>query len=83
MVVVERGEGYAVALKNKGHKVTAIDLSKNQIDISNLVWESKEINFKCQSILEMKSGHFDFVISSQVIEYTQNPSSTYQKLIEY
>jgi 2-polyprenyl-3-methyl-5-hydroxy-6-metoxy-1,4-benzoquinol methylase len=65
--------GQSVALQNKGHKVTAIDLSKNEIDICNLVWGNKDINFQHQAITELEGNKFDFVISSQVIEHTHNP----------
>ncbi len=42
----------------------AIDLSKNEIDICNLVWDDKYINSKHQAIKELENNKFDFVVSS-------------------
>lgn len=64
---------FAVAIRDKGNRVEAIDLSKNEIDICNLVWGRQlDINFSCNSITAFPDESFDLVLSNQVIEHVHN-----------
>jgi 2-polyprenyl-3-methyl-5-hydroxy-6-metoxy-1,4-benzoquinol methylase len=64
---------YAIAIRDKGNTVEAIDLSANEIDICKLVWgEQAGINFNLASIDQFPSNNFDCVLSSQVIEHVHN-----------
>lgn len=64
---------FAVAIRDKGNSVAAIDLSQNEIDICNLVWRQQaDINFSCISIGEFPEGAFDYVLSNQVLEHVHN-----------
>lgn len=64
---------FAVAIRDKGNCVEAIDLSKNEIEICNLVWGQQiDINFSCVSVGEFPDGAFDYVLSNQVIEHVHN-----------
>ncbi len=65
---------YAVALREKGYNVLAIDLSENEIEICKLVWGNQEgISFEKRSIESIADKKFDYVLSSQVIEHVHNP----------
>jgi 2-polyprenyl-3-methyl-5-hydroxy-6-metoxy-1,4-benzoquinol methylase len=64
---------YAIAMRDKGNKVEAIDLSQNQIDICNVVWGRQEnINFSAATINKFSDNSFDYVVSNQVLEHVHN-----------
>ncbi len=63
---------YSIAFKELGYNVDAIDLSQNKIDICNLVWANKNINFQSKKITEFADKNYDVVFSSQVIEHVHN-----------
>lgn len=64
---------FAVAIRDKGGQVEAIDLSQNQIDICNLVWgRQTNIKFGVTAIDKFPENVFDYVLSNQVIEHVHN-----------
>lgn len=64
---------YAIAIRDRGNSVDAIDLSENQIEICKLVWGvQNKITFSDRKIMSYKDETFDMVVSNQVIEHVHN-----------
>lgn len=64
---------FAIAMRDKGNRVEAIDLSQNQIDICNVVWgRQANINFSATIINKYPDNAFDYVVSNQVVEHVHN-----------
>lgn len=64
---------YAIAMRDKGNRVVAIDPSENEIEICRLVWgDQKDVVFQHDSIEAHKAASFDVVLSNQVVEHVYN-----------
>ena len=71
------GEGfYSYLCSKKGYDIKAIDLSKKDIEMCNIVYDDlANVNFTNDNIQSFKDSSFDLVLSSQVIEHTHNPGN--------
>lgn len=66
----------AARLAERGHSVSAIDLSENEIQLCQLVWgERPGVHFSHSAIDSLPDSSFDVVLSSQVIEHVHNPGN--------
>lgn len=64
---------YSKAISEKGYDVTGIDLSSNEIEICKVLYKDNNlIHFSNESIQNLPSNYFDYVLSSQVIEHVHN-----------
>lgn len=69
----------------QGWDVTGIDISKNEIAISQLAQEifstaHNKVNFTNKDITSFEEGEFDTVVSIQVIEHVHNPGTYLSKI---
>lgn len=75
-VILDYGCGwghYATALRDMGHRVDAIDISQNEIEICRLVWGCQgNPHFRSVGISHFEDERFDCVLSNQVIEHVHN-----------